>query len=235
MFIDVLTIFPELVTPVISWGVVRRALEKGTISIRPVDIRDFATDRRRSTDDAPYGGGPGMVMKPEPVISAIDFAKKDGGNSRVVLMSPQGHRFNQSIARTLSRESHLIFVCGRYEGIDERIRYFVDDEVSIGDYVLTGGELPALVLIDAVVRLIPGVLGNEASTDEESFSDDLLEYPHYTRPPIFRDLPVPDVLLSGHHEKIKQWRKEQAIERTKKRHPELYRRFHEGKEPGSIT
>jgi len=230
MFIDVLTLFPELVAPVISWGVIRRALEKETITIRPVDIRDFTVDRHRTTDDAPYGGGPGMVMKPEPVVKAIDFAKKNGEGSRVILMSPQGHRFDQARARALSREPHLIIICGRYEGIDERIRSFVDEEISIGDYVLTGGELPAFVLIDAVVRLIPGVLGNEASVDEESFSEDLLEYPHYTRPPVFRGLSVPDVLLSGHHEKIQKWRKEMAVERTKERHPELYRHFLEGKE-----
>ncbi len=165
-----------------------------------------------------------MVMKPEPVVSAIDFAKEERPG-RVILLSPQGERFTQAKARSLSAEDHLILVCGRYEGIDERIRAFVDEEISIGDYVLTGGELPAFVVIDAVVRLLPGVLGNEASTDEESFAQGLLEYPQYTRPPVFRNLPVPEVLLSGHHKKIEQWRREMALQRTKKRHPELYERY----------
>ena len=162
-----------------------------------------------------------MVMKPEPVVKAIDFAKgyRDG---RVILLSPQGQRFTQDKARELSKEDHLILLCGRYEGIDERIRYFVDEEISIGDYVLTGGELPAFIIIESVVRLIPGVLGNEESLGEESFTDDLLEYPQYTRPPVFKNLPVPEVLLSGHHEKIRQWRKEMSIQRTRKRNPELY-------------
>jgi len=224
MFIDVLTVFPEMVTLVSEWGVLSRAIESGQLQLRAVNIRDFTADRRRTTDDAPYGGGPGMVMKPEPVVKAIEYAKKER-EGRVILMTPQGRSFSQAMARELSRESHLILVCGRYEGIDERIRFFVDDEVSIGDYVLTGGELPAFVVIDAVVRLIPGVLGNEASTGEESFSEGLLEYPQYTRPPVFRGLAVPDILLSGHHEKIQQWRKEMSLKRTKERCPELYRRY----------
>jgi len=224
MFIDVLTIFPDMVELVTGWSILKRAIEKGIVTIRAVNIRDFATDKHRMTDDTPYGGGPGMVMKPEPVVSAIDFAKGERPG-RVILLSPQGERFTQAKARSLSAEDHLILVCGRYEGIDERIRAFVDEEISIGDYVLTGGELPAFVVIDAVVRLLPGVLGNEASTDEESFAQGLLEYPQYTRPPVFRNLPVPEVLLSGHHKKIEQWRREMALQRTKKRHPELYERY----------
>ena len=224
MFIDVLTIFPDMVELVTGWSILKRAAEKGLVTIRAVNIRDFATDKHRMTDDAPYGGGPGMVMKPEPVVGAIDFAKGERPG-RVILLSPQGERFTQAKARSLSAEDHLILVCGRYEGIDERIRAFVDEEISIGDYVLTGGELPAFVVIDAVVRLLPGVLGNEASTDEESFAQGLLEYPQYTRPPVFRNLPVPEVLLSGHHKKIEQWRREMALQRTKKRHPELYERY----------
>ena len=224
MFIDVLTIFPDMVELVTGWSILKRAAEKGLVTIRAVNIRDFATGKHRMTDDTPYGGGPGMVMKPEPVVSAIDFAKEERPG-RVILLSPQGERFTQAKARSLSAEDHLILVCGRYEGIDERIRAFVDEEISIGDYVLTGGELPAFVVIDAVVRLLPGVLGNEASTDEESFAQGLLEYPQYTRPPVFRNLPVPEVLLSGHHKKIEQWRREMALQRTKRRHPELYERY----------
>jgi len=221
MYIDVLTIFPDMVDLVKGWSIIKRAIEGRQVSIQAINIRDFATDRHRTTDDAPYGGGPGMVMKPEPVVKAIDFAKgyRDG---RVILLSPQGQRFTQDKARELSKEDHLILLCGRYEGIDERIRYFVDEEISIGDYVLTGGELPAFIIIESVVRLIPGVLGNEESLGEESFTDDLLEYPQYTRPPVFKNLPVPEVLLSGHHEKIRQWRKEMSLQRTRKRNPELY-------------
>jgi len=224
MFIDVLTIFPDMVQLVTGWSILKRAIDKGLVTVRAVNIRDFATDKHRTTDDTPYGGGPGMVMKPEPVVGAIEFARKERPG-RVILLSPQGERLTQAKVRELSGESHLILVCGRYEGIDERIRAFVDEEISIGDYVLTGGELPAFVVIDAVVRLLPGVLGNEASADEESFAQGLLEYPHYTRPAVFRNLPVPEVLLSGHHEKIRQWRRERALERTKKRHPELYEQY----------
>ncbi len=229
MFIDVLTIFPEMVDLVTGWSILKRAIDRGLVTIRAVNIRDFAADRHRTTDDTPYGGGPGMVMKPEPVVGAIEYAKGTRPG-RVILLSPQGERFTQAKARALSGENHLILVCGRYEGIDERIRAFVDEEISIGDYVLTGGELPAFVVIDAVVRLLPGVLGNEASTEEESFAGGLLEYPQYTRPSVFRNLPVPEVLLSGHHAKIQAWRKEMALKRTKKRHPALYARYLREKE-----
>ncbi len=224
MFIDVLTLFPEMVALITGWGILKRAIDEGRLQVRAVNIRDFTTDRRRTTDDAPYGGGPGMVMKPEPVVKAIEYAKGAQGG-RVVLLTPQGERFTQARAQALSGETHLILVCGRYEGIDERIRHFVDEEISIGDYVLTGGELPAFVVIDAVVRLIPGVLGNDASTGEESFAQGLLEYPQYTRPAVFRNLPVPEILLSGHHAKIQQWRKEMSLKRTRDRHPDLYRQY----------
>ncbi len=224
MYIDVLTVFPEMVTLVSGWGILSRAIESGRLDLRAINIRDFTTDARRTTDDAPYGGGPGMVMKPEPVVKAIEYARQER-KGRVILMTPQGRIFTQAVARELSQLSHLILVCGRYEGIDERIRSFVDDEISIGNYVLTGGELPAFVVIDAVVRLIPGVLGNEASIGEESFSEGLLEYPQYTRPQVFRGLAVPDILLSGHHEKIRQWRKEMSLKRTRERSPELYHRY----------
>jgi len=224
MFIDVLTIFPDMVDLVSRWSIIKRAIERSLVCIRAVNIRDFSMDKHRTTDDAPYGGGPGMVMKPEPVVHAIEFAKKEQPG-HVILLSPQGDRFTQAKAWELSTQPHLVLVCGRYEGIDERIRHFVDEEISIGNYVLTGGELPAFVVIDAVVRLIPGVLGNEASTEEESFAEGLLEYPQYTRPALFRNLPVPEILFSGHHEKIRQWRKEMALQRTKKRHPELYDRY----------
>jgi len=232
MFIDVLTIFPDMVELVTGWSILKRAAEKGIVTVRAVNIRDFAVDKHRTTDDTPYGGGPGMVMKPEPVVAAIDFARQERPG-RVILLSPQGERFTQAKARALSAEDHLILVCGRYEGIDERIRAFVDEEISIGDYVLTGGELPAFVVIDAVTRLIPGVLGNKASTDEESFAGGLLEYPQYTRPPVFRNLPVPEVLLSGHHERIRRWREEMALQRTKKRHPELYEQYLRRRERGN--
>lgn len=224
MYIDVLTIFPDMVDLVTGWSIIKHAIDGRHVNIRPINIRDFAMDKHRTTDDAPYGGGPGMVMKPEPVVKAIEFAKRDR-EGRVILLSPQGLRYTQDKARELSKEDHLILLCGRYEGIDERIRYFVDEEISIGDYVLTGGELPAFIIIESVVRLIPGVLGNEASVEEESFSDNLLEYPQYTRPQVFKNLPVPEVLLSGHHEKIRQWRKEMSLRRTRERNPKLFKQY----------
>lgn len=224
MYIDILTVFPDMVGLVTGWGILKRAIERGIIEIRVINIRDFTRDRHRTTDDAPYGGGPGMVMKPEPVVRAIEFAKKDR-EGRVILLSPQGERFTQARAKALSKMEHLVLICGRYEGIDERIRHFVDEEISIGDYVLTGGELPAFVLTETVARLVPGVLGNEASIGEESFTDNLLEYPQYTRPQVFRNIPVPEILLSGHHEKIRKWRREMALQRTKKRNPELYQKY----------
>jgi tRNA (guanine37-N1)-methyltransferase len=188
------------------------------------DIRDFAEGKHRVTDDVPYGGGAGMVMKPEPLVAAIEAAQKRNPGAKVLLLSPQGHRFTQPVAEELAKEAALILVCGRYEGVDERVARFIDGELSLGDFVLTGGEPAALAVIDAIVRLLPGALGNEESTRNESFAEGLLEGPQYTRPPEFRGLKVPEVLLSGDHAKIAQWRKEQSVLRTQERRPDLISR-----------
>ncbi|MBI3813369.1 MAG: tRNA (guanosine(37)-N1)-methyltransferase TrmD [Nitrospinae bacterium] len=202
-------------------SIIKRAIEKGSVRINILDLRDFTHDRHRVTDDYPYGGGAGMIMKPEPLSEAIEKINEKAP-SRVILMTPQGERLSQSKAGELSQEKRITILCGRYEGVDERIReHFVDDEISIGDYILTGGEIPAMVLIDAIVRLIPGVLGDEASAREDSFSSNLLEYPHYTRPANFRGIKVPEVLLSGDHEKIRRWRRRESLKRTLDRRPDL--------------
>jgi tRNA (guanine37-N1)-methyltransferase len=200
-----------------------KAREKGIVSLNAVNFRDFANNKHNTVDDYPFGGGGGMVLKPEPIFAAVEhIAAASGTKPRVILMCPQGKPYSQRIAERLSRESHLLLICGHYEGYDERIReHLVDEEISIGDYVLTGGELPAMVVIDSVVRLLPGVLGNEQSAVTDSFSTGLLEYPQYTRPANFRGWNVPDVLLSGHHEQIAKWRREQSLLRTLKRRPEL--------------
>jgi tRNA (guanine37-N1)-methyltransferase len=224
MRIDVLTIFPEVIHCGVDYSIVKRARDKGIVSVFVHNIRDFTTDRHRSTDEAPYGGGAGMVMKPEPVFAAAEGVKAEGWpeEGRVILLSPQGEIFTQQKAVELSHCSQMMFVCGHYEGVDERIReYLVTDELSIGDYVLTGGELPALVVLDAVVRMIPGVLGAEQSTLEESFSEGLLEYPQYTRPADFRGWGIPEVLLSGHHAEIAKWRRKESLKRTLDRRPDL--------------
>lgn len=205
-------------------SIIKRARDRGIVDIEAVNLRDFTHDAHRTTDDEPYGGGPGMVMKCEPVIEAVEFlrSRTEGAEARVVMMTPQGRRFDQQIAAELAREQHLVLICGRYEGFDERIReHLVDDEISIGDYVLTGGEPAAIVIVDAVTRLIPGVLGDDASSEAESFSDGLLEYPQYTRPAELRGWTVPDVLLSGNHAEIAKWRRRQAIERTSNRRPDM--------------
>ena len=199
----VITIFPEMFPSPLGHSILKKAQEKGLISVRTVDLRDYATDRHRTTDDSPYGGGQGMVMKPEPLIAAIEDARKKLANPRVVLLAPQGRLFTQEQAARLAQEKELVLICGRYEGIDERVKGFVDEELSIGDYTLSGGEPAAMVVIDAVTRLIPGVLGNVKSSQEESFADGLLEYPHYTRPEEFRGMTVPEVLLSGDHDKVR--------------------------------
>lgn len=218
--IDVVTIFPEILNSFLRESMLRLAAEKGIVRFSMVNLRDFTSDVHRTTDDRPYGGGPGMIMKPEPLFEAVESTRKP--NSRVILMTPQGRRFNQSMAAELAGEDHLIFVCGNYEGVDERVRaHLVTDEISIGDYVLTNGVLPAAVVIDAVVRLLPGVLGGVGSTVDESFSDGRIEYPHYTRPAEYRGLKVPDVLLSGDHEKIAQWRRNESERRTRERRPDL--------------
>ncbi len=222
---DVLTIFPEIFNSYLNESIIKRARAKGLLDVALHNIRDFSTDAHRTVDDSPFGGGAGMVFKPEPIFRAIDFLKEDGEPRKVVLLTPQGRPFDQSIAEDYSREKkRFIFICGRYEGIDERIRTLVDEEISIGDYVLTGGELAALVVIDAVTRLVPGALGDERSVEDESFSWGLLDYPHYTRPREFRGLHVPQVLVSGDHREIQYWRRKQALRKTMEVRPDLLRR-----------
>jgi tRNA (guanine37-N1)-methyltransferase len=216
--IDVLTLFPEMVTGPLGLGIPARIQEQGIVTIRTHDLRQWGIGRHRSVDDAPYGGGAGMVMRPEPIADGIDAVRR--ADSLVILMDPVGEVFAQRRAHDLAGRSHLVFVCARYEGVDERVRSLVDLELSIGDYVLTGGELPALVVIDAVIRLLPGAI-DDLSTTEESFADGLLEYPQYTRPATFRGLDVPAVLTSGDHGAVARWREEQARDRTRARRPDL--------------
>ena len=221
MEIGVVSIFPDMFRAISEYGMTRQALETGAVSLEMFNPRDFTTDRHRAVDDRPYGGGPGMVMKPEPLSMSIDSATQsiDGP---VIYLSPQGDKLDQSMVRRLSTLSGMILVCGRYEGIDERIiASRIDQEISIGDYVLAGGELPAMVVVDAIARLLPGVLGNNLSAQEDSFSVDLLDCPHFTRPEVFEGVAVPEVLLSGDHEKIRRWRLEQARARTLIRRPDL--------------
>lgn len=221
----VLTLFPEMIEQGLHTSILGRAMERGLITLETVDIRDYTEDRHRKVDDYPYGGGAGMVMQAEPVYQACEAVQRRiaGKRARVIYVTPQGHVFHQAMAEELSREEDLIFLCGHYEGIDERVlEEVVTDYVSIGDYVLTGGELPAMVMIDAISRLVPGVLSNEASAEFESFHDNLLEYPQYSRPEVWRGKPVPSVLLSGNHDRIEDWRKEHSVLRTKERRPDLY-------------
>ena len=226
MIFDILTIFPAMFESPLRESILGKAIERGLVKARLHNIRDYATDKHQMTDDRPFGGGEGMVMKPEPIVSALEDLKREGPRPWVVLLSPQGRMFNQEIAWELSRRERLALICGRYEGVDERVRiHFTDDVISIGDYVLTGGELAAMVVVDGVTRLIAGVLGNEASASVESFAEPLLEYPQYTRPQDFRGYRVPDVLLSGHHELINRWRRGQALLRTKLHRPDLFARF----------
>lgn len=223
MRIDILTLFPEMFESPLSHSILRRAQESGAVEIALSNIRDFATDSYKKVDDKPYGGGPGMVMMCQPVFDCFRHVQVQSPEKpRVIMMSPQGRKFDQKMAEELSREKRLVLIAGRYEGFDERIRLGLDaEQLSIGDYVLTGGELPAMVVIDSVVRLRDGVLGDDDSSKDESFSENLLEYPHYTRPPEFEGMKVPDILLSGDHGKIAQWRKQQSIERTKMWRPDL--------------
>lgn len=222
MRVDVVTIFPEMVKAAASWSILRRAQEKGKLQLNAVDLREFTDDRHRTTDDAPFGGGAGMVMKPEPIFRAVEHLQAEGGRARVVLTSPRGRLYNQSWAEELAQEPRLIILCGRYEGIDERVcRRLVTDELSIGDYVLTGGELAALVVLDSVARLLPGVLGDEESAVHESFSSGLLEHPHYTRPAEYRGMGVPEVLLKGDHEAVRRWQRKESLRTTLLRRPEL--------------
>jgi tRNA (guanine37-N1)-methyltransferase len=222
MRFDILTLFPAMFSSPFQQSILAKAIEKGLIEVRTVNIRDFAMDKHQVVDDAPYGGGQGMVMKVEPIARAIEQVKLGNPSVRTVYLTPEGKRFNQETARELSSRSHLILLCGRYEGVDERVReLLVDEEISIGDYVLTGGELAAMVLIDAVSRFLPGVLGSDRSAEEDSFIGSLLEYPQYTRPPSFRGYEVPEVLLSGNHQAISGWRKKEALRRTLMRRPDL--------------
>ncbi len=219
---DVLTLFPDILTACLDESILKRAREKELLEVNLCNIRDFTTDTHRTVDDSPFGGGAGMVFKPEPIFRAMDFLGEDGEPRKVVLLSPQGRPFNQSMAEEYAREEkRFVFICGRYEGIDERVKALVDEEVSIGDYVMTGGELAALVIIDAVTRLIPGVLGDERSIENESFSWGVLDYPHYTRPREYRGMNVPQVLLSGDHEKIWCWRRKEALRKTREVRPDL--------------
>ncbi len=216
----VISIFPEIFKA-LNYSILGKAIEKGIISVECINPRDFTSDKHKTVDDEPYGGGAGMVMKPEPLVAAIEKVKSLSCHVKVVLLSPKGKRFDQKIALELAREKSLCLLCGRYEGVDERVTFFVDEEISIGDYVLSGGEYAALCVIDAVSRLVPGVLGSEESLKEESFSSFLLEYPHYTRPPNFREFEVPQVLLSGNHALISDWRRFQQLKITFERRPDL--------------
>jgi tRNA (guanine37-N1)-methyltransferase len=223
MKFDIVTIFPRMVEAGLAEGVVSRGIERGLLDVRVHDLREHTSDRHRTVDDVPYGGGPGMVMKPEPLSKAVTAIRRDRGEpSAVVLLTPQGRAFTQVEAERLSQLPHLVLLCGRYEGMDERVRELVaSEELSIGDYVLSGGELAALVIVDAVSRLVPGVVGDALSVEGDSFTRGLLDYPHYTRPAEFEGRQVPEVLLSGHHAEVRRWRKREALRRTLERRPEL--------------
>ncbi len=222
MQFDVFTLLPEVFLPYLETSILQRARQRGLIDVRVHNIRDYTRDKHHTTDDIPYGGGGGMVMKPEPVFAAVESILGREADCPVILLTPQGRVFNQTVAQELSKHERIALICGRYEGVDERIRnHLVTDEISIGDYVLTGGELPALIVIDAVARLLPGVLGDPDGATDDSHASGLLEYPHYTRPPEFRGESVPDVLLSGDHAKIAKWRREQSLLRTLERRPDL--------------
>ena len=223
MTVDIVTIFPAMIEQPLAAGIIGRAIERGTLDVKVRDLRDFTTDRHRVVDDVPYGGGPGMVLKPDPIFRALDAVEAERGTPLTVIMtSPQGRRFTQAEAQRLSGLAHVVLLCGRYEGFDDRVRERVTEELSIGDYVLTGGELPALVVLDAVARLIPGVVGDEQSVAQDTFSNrGLLNHPQYTRPPEIDGRRVPDVLVSGNHAEIRRWRKREALKRTLERRPDL--------------
>ena len=220
MKIDVLTLFPAMFAGPLDESIIQRARTNGALDLKIHNLRDYTHDRHKTVDDRPFGGGPGMLLKPEPIFEAVEALARE--RTRVILLSPAGRKFDQATARELAQQEHLLMICGSYEGFDERIReHLADDELSIGDYVLTNGALPAMVIVDAVTRLLPGVLGDDESSRDESFTQDLLEYPHYTRPAEFRGLKVPEVLLSGNHAEIAKWRAEQARLRTKEKRPDL--------------
>ncbi len=232
MHFDILTLFPGLFAGSFEESIIKRAREAGLVTIALHNIRDYAIGRHRITDDTPYGGGGGMIMKPEPIFAAVEAVLGERmGTTPIILLTPKGRLFSQAVARELSRHRRLLLICGRYEGVDERVhQHLATDELSIGDYVLSGGEIPAMVIVDAVTRLIPGVLGDPSATFEESHAEGLLEYPHYTRPSLFRDHGVPDVLLSGHHADITHWRRQQALRRTWERRPDLLQTARLGEE-----
>ncbi len=223
MKIDILTLFPKMFEGVFNESILKRAQERALVQINLINFRDFSLDKHKKVDDYPYGGGAGMVLTPQPIFDAVESVVNESrANPRILLMSPQGERFTQKKAEELAKEDHLVLICGHYEGFDERIReHLATDELSIGDYVLTGGELASMVIVDSVVRLIPGLLGNEKSRQDDSFSTGLLEYPQYTRPYDFRGYQVPDVLLSGDHQKIEEWRRQESLRRTFERRPDL--------------
>jgi len=234
MIFSVLTLFPKIFESPLQESIIKKAVDKDALRFNIVNIRDFAEDVHKTCDDSPYGGGPGMVMKAEPICKAMKHVEAQLGKPKFILLTPQGRPFDQSTAERLSRLSHVCLVCGRYEGVDERVLDFIDEEISVGDYVLSGGEFPALVLIDAISRCIPGVLGNEASVVSESFREPLLEYPQYTRPDTFMGIQVPQVLLSGNHEEIRKWRRKEAIRKTVLRRPDLLNGFLPNKEDSKL-
>ncbi len=235
MTFEVLTLFPDIIKSYLSESIMKRAIERGKVRVDVYNIRDFTTDKHRQVDDSPYGGGAGMVLKPEPVCNALDYLDMDGQERLKVLLTPDGRVFNQSLAEEYAgNRRRILFIAGRYEGFDERIRAVSDEELSIGDYVLTGGELPALVIIDAVTRLLPGVLGDSRSAEEESFTTGLLDYPQYTRPVEFRGMRVPDVLLGGNHELIRRWRRREALRRTLQRRPGLLQKVNLSEEDNEL-
>lgn len=222
MIFDVLTIFPGIFASPLKESLLKKGLDKNLIQVRVTNLRDFALDKHHTTDDYPYGGGAGMIMKPEPIILAVEKIKAEDPRARTVLLTPQGELFKHNLAREMSTHPHWILICGRYEGLDERVRLsVVDREISIGDYILNGGEIPALVIIEAVSRFIPGFLGSARSAEEDSFVHGLLEYPQYTRPPVFRGMAVPEVLLSGNHAQIEAWRRRESLRRTLLCRPDL--------------
>ena len=221
MKIDVVSLFPQMVQPVLEHGILKRAINNGVLSVDLHQLRDFTTDQYRMVDDYPYGGGSGMILKPEPIFKAVESLSLKV-DSRVIFFTPQGQKLNQRLVEILSLERHLILICGRYKGVDERVRFkLVTDEISVGDYVLSGGEIAAQILIDTIGRVLPSAIGDYQSAQDDSFSQDLLDHPHYTRPAEFRGMKVPEVLLSGHHQKIKQWRYQQSLDRTNQRRPDL--------------
>jgi tRNA (guanine37-N1)-methyltransferase len=222
MRFDIITIFPEIFSKVFDFGIIRRAVEANLIEIHIHDLRDYTHDRHRQVDDRPFGGGAGMVMKPEPLFRAVETIANGETDVSVILLSPQGRLFSQPLAEEYSRKPRMVLICGRYEGVDERVvESLITDEVSIGDYVLSGGEIPSMVIVDAVTRLIPGALGCEQSAERESFAGGLLDYPHYTRPAEYRGLKAPEVLLSGNHAEVERWRRRKAVEKTLRRRPDL--------------